>query len=265
MASLYMACRLPLSLLMIVLLLCVTFLRSVSLLHVYDRKALLNIGVMVENSHLHDINGQSKTPPPLLAYIPPYLQRPLVTLPHNTRWHRCRRCGKRGRRLVKLWAHLALVQVMPNIILFRIPRQFNHYNVWHPVEFCYSWLQPVNPEACSTLPHHRHTKICRWGRTQGNIHLLGLATQKADLGSIRMALFNTRSLTNKTFMYLNKTFLNDFFHSHLLDFFPFDENADETRWQHHFLWVPPTWMLLLQLPTAYKSWWRYCYCLQRLF
>lgn len=68
-----MAGRLPLLPFLCIVLVLLLIAPNVSPLLVYDRLSLLNIGQSVGKLPIHDFIAQPKSPPPLLALIPPYL------------------------------------------------------------------------------------------------------------------------------------------------------------------------------------------------
>ena len=63
-----------------------------------------------------------------------------------------------------------------------------------------------------SLPCRRPVRIRRRGCIPENLRPVQHASQQTDLSLVRVALINTRSVVNKTFI------LNDFFISHSLDF-----------------------------------------------
>lgn len=129
--------------------------------------------------------GQSKTPPPLLDSIPPSLWRSLGVLPSSSRRHR--QCGKRSGVRVRLKAYLLAIY------------------------YCYRWFKLVISEAGYPLPCCRPVRIQK-AFVQKHFCPVSCVSQQSDCYLIHMALINTRSLPNKTFI------LNIFFTSHFLDF-----------------------------------------------
>ncbi|MEQ2305023.1 hypothetical protein AMECASPLE_033247 [Ameca splendens] len=132
---------------------------------------------------------------------------------HHTWPHKCggrhhHRRGKRGGHNVKLLANIDLLSQQSS---YKIPREYSDFIVHHPMEYCYRWLRSTDAGTGCTPPDRSHSRIRGRGRME-NLHSLGRVLRLASQGSICMALFNTRSLTNKTFI------LKDYFCSHSLDF-----------------------------------------------
>lgn len=153
--------------------------------------------------------------PPLLSDIPEYLRRsPAVVLPRKKRY---RRRGKRGGALVRFKAYLASTCVTcPDgcyvpAVAGRLLRRRDR------------WLRPVFPD--SQIISEAHLLMVpsspRWARIHRGegVDFLNLrpldrvasAATASEDQTLRLALFNVRSLANKTFL------LNDFFTSRELD------------------------------------------------
>lgn len=109
--------------------------------------------------------GQSKTPPPFLDSIPPYLRRSPGVLPSSSR--RCRQRGKRSVVGVRLRAYLLLA-----------------------IYYCYRWLKLVIPEAGYPLP-------CCWPRKIFS----RACTESSSSG--QSCLSAVWFLINKTFFFLH--------------------------------------------------------------
>ncbi|KAK5851193.1 hypothetical protein PBY51_002007 [Eleginops maclovinus] len=183
---------------------------KVSSLLVYDRLSLLKIHDSVDRPPIQDFNDQTKPLPPVLASLPSYLWRLPVRLPRNSRR---RRRGKRGGVIRRLKAHLALSSTYSaRHPLFGPSKDGAGYGIRGSVDYSYRWLLPAVPEAGHPLPCRRHVRIRRRGCALENLRLVNRASQQTDRRLVRMALINTRSVVNKTFI------LNDFFTSHSLDF-----------------------------------------------
>lgn len=88
---------------------------------------------------------------------------------------------------------------------------------WRLRDLAYRWLQPVLPLCPSPISRDGFPRIglCRQrnGAIPGNLRSLRRALFSLDVIPLpKMALINSRSLVNKTFL------LNDFLSSHSLDF-----------------------------------------------
>ena len=92
------------------------------------------------------------------------------------------------------------------------PRDCVGYGIRGSADYSYRWLLPAVLEAGYPLPCCRPVRICRWGCALENLRPVNRSSQRTDWRLVRMALINTRSIVNKTFI------LNDFFTSYSLDF-----------------------------------------------
>ncbi len=154
---------------------------------------------------IQDFKGQPKPLPPVLASIPSYLWRPPAGSLRNSRR---RRRGRRGGVICRLRAHLASSSTYnPRHPPLDLSRECTGYDTRGSTDYSYRWLLPAVPEAGCPLPCHRPVRIRRWGCAPENLRPVNWASQQADWCLVRMALINTRSVVNKTFI------LNDFFTS----------------------------------------------------
>uniref|UniRef100_A0A8C1UC21 Reverse transcriptase domain-containing protein n=1 Tax=Cyprinus carpio TaxID=7962 RepID=A0A8C1UC21_CYPCA len=95
-----------------------------------------------------------------------------------------------------------------------LSREYDGCAVKCSSEYCYRWLQPIVPDAEYIHACRRPVRICKRHSVKENLRPLArnVISQQSGLNTLRVALINTRSLTNKTFI------LKDFFISHSLDF-----------------------------------------------
>ncbi|CAJ1066752.1 uncharacterized protein LOC125906366 [Xyrichtys novacula] len=176
MAPLCLAVRLPL-LIVLLFILCSLFVaRIVSPLRVYDRLTLLNIRDSVGKSIICGSDGHSKTPPPLLASIPPHLRRLSCCLPRKSRR---RRRGKRGGILVKVKAYLASVHD-PRRFPAGSLADYNGYDLRSSTEYRYRWLRPVLRDTGVLLPCCRPVRISQRGCVPGNLRSLSRFSRLTD-------------------------------------------------------------------------------------
>lgn len=168
--------------------------------------------------------GQSKTPPPFLEFIPPYLRCSPGVLPSSS--HRRRQCSKRSGVQVRLRAYLLLA-----------------------IYYCYRWLKLVIPEAGYPLPCCRPGRIFSRAFVQNHLRLVGHVSQQSDRYLVHMALINTRSLPNKTFI------LNNFFTSHFLDFLLLTETWNKPGDNSAFSELLPPSCSFLNSPQASGRGW----------
>lgn len=147
------------------------FYRTVSLL-VYDRLCLLQICDSVVDLPIQDFYGWTTPPPPVLASVPPYLWRPPVRLPRNSR---CRRRGRRGGVICRPRAHLALSSTFDSRrTLFDLSRECAVYDIRGSADYFYRWLLPIQRLG---LPLHcRHpVRIHRRGCAPENLRSVNWA------------------------------------------------------------------------------------------
>ncbi|XP_049891926.1 uncharacterized protein LOC126384729 isoform X1 [Epinephelus moara] len=185
------------------------FCQDVSALLVYDRQALIDIKTSHEKLLMFDYGDRTSSPPPFLASIPAYLCRSPVL------WKRCsRRRGKRGGVLVRIKAYLRAG-------LGTNPHRLS--NGLSAACWCIGirWIRPiVPPHLPGILPHSpveiplsRRSRVRYGGVNRRNLRALDRAALPGpEEKDLHLALFNARSIANKTFL------LNDFFVSRKLDF-----------------------------------------------
>ncbi|KAI2645342.1 hypothetical protein H4Q32_028855 [Labeo rohita] len=193
MAPLCLACHLLLCFLLFVL-------AVVSPAIVYDRTTLLELRFASTGL----LNAESfKLPPPLLTSIPPPLRRPVCLLSGRKRR---RRRGRRGGLHVRLRTYLDSPPL-------RCGDRLELGSAGRSRE-CYRWLRLVGPDTGVLSPCPRRGKTSTRCCVQGNLRPIPRVTSPpVNSTSFRMALCNTRSLNNKTFV------LNDAITSHNLDLF----------------------------------------------
>ncbi|XP_059181166.1 serine/threonine-protein kinase Chk2-like [Centropristis striata] len=219
----------------VTLLLCV-FCQDVSTLIVYNRQALYNIKALSESLSLSR-QGKHHSLPPVFAEVPVHLLHFPCALPRKKRF---RRRGKRGGVIVKFKAYLATSVGRSDARLIHDGRYFPAVKRALHMRGC--WIRPVLPELLTTpiagfstlpnlcpvplmfpaTPSDLAVEVPRWccqlrarrdGVTPDLLRPLKRAASPAtEELELRMALLNTRSLVNKTFL------LNDFFTSRDLDF-----------------------------------------------
>ncbi|XP_039866220.1 uncharacterized protein LOC120720561 [Simochromis diagramma] len=186
---------------------------DVSTLLVYDRQTLLNLRPL--DYQTQDFKWRSDDPPPLSKDFPDYLRH----LPSTFSQRKCsRRRGKRGGIRVRIKAllksYVAINDRYSTNILSCISALRNHANFRL---FCHRWIRPVGPYGYLDLPADLPPGRCwvrssRGGANLGNLRLLRRSPTSNSVTTLRMALLNTRSLSNKTFI------LNDLILSSGLDF-----------------------------------------------
>lgn len=208
MAPFCVACRLSLLRFLLIFLFLLLITQNVSPLLVYDRLTLLTIGKSGYISSIYGTDEQSKIPPPFLESIPAFLQRQPCFLPRKNK-NRRRRRGKRGGVRVRLRAYLDSVSMCnPDRSWGWLPAEFAGCGWRRSLACCYRWLRPV-VDPCDSgrlLSRCRTVRLSERGCVLGNLRPLSRASQKTGPCLFRMALVNTRSVTNKTFI------LNDFFY-----------------------------------------------------
>lgn len=210
MAPQCVARRLPLLGLLLICLFLLLVTRNVSPLLVYDRLTLLSICNSVEKVPIYGSVGQSATLPPFIASIPAYLWRePCLPLRRNRR----RKRGKRGGIRVRLRAYLTSSSTCDRgHPCFGSSAGFIGCNV-RSLACNYRWLRSIVPGSeCPSPRYWNRKRSSKRGCVLGNLRPLSRASQRTERRSIHMALINTRSLTNKTFI------LNDYFMTNALDF-----------------------------------------------
>ncbi len=208
MAPVRLACRLQSTWLFVIFLFLSQIFQYVSTILVYDKQTLFDIRNAVEisiNKDLRESNGSFPTP---LSTISESLsQLPCAFPGRKRRWRR----GKRGGVLIRWKLYLASFAVphsYPSARRYELVR--DRYFPWRCLEPSYCWIRPVVPVFHSIPPK----VLLRRGGVD-LINLRPLCHPSRSVGDpivVRMALVNSRSLVNKSFI------LNDFFTSRGLDF-----------------------------------------------
>ena len=176
----------------------------------YDRLKLLGIRDFVDNLPIQNFGDRARPPPPVVASVPSHLWRLPCWLPRNSRR---RRRGKRGGVICRLKAQLASYSTYnARQMLLGLSNDYAGYDIRGSMDYSYRWLLPAVPDAGYPRPCRRPVRIRRWGRALENLRPVNRASQQTDQRLVRMALINTRSVANKTFI------PNDFFTLHSLDF-----------------------------------------------
>lgn len=141
-------------------------------------------------------------PPPVLASVPPYLRRPPVPLPRNSR---CRRRGRRDGVICRPRAHLALSSTFNSRrTLFDLSRECAVYDIRGSADYFYRWLLPILSETGLPLPCCHPVRIHRRGCAPENLRSVSRAPAQTVRRMVHMALISARSVANDIFI------LNDF-------------------------------------------------------
>lgn len=178
------------------------FYRTVSFLLVYDCLCVPQIRDSVVDLPIQDFYDWMKPPPPVLASVPPYLWRPPVRLPRNSR---CRRRGRRAGVICWPRAHLALSSTFNSRrTLFDLSRGCAVYDIRGSADYFYWWLLPILSETGLPLPCCHPVRIHRRGCAPENLRSVSRAPAQTVRRMVRMALISARSVANDTFI------LNDF-------------------------------------------------------
>lgn len=202
-----MACRLQLVWLFVIVLCFSMILQHASTALVYDRLKLLTIRNSVGKLIKQDLAKASTCAPLFEFTIPESLRRPAYAVPGRKRRRRCRKRGGVSTRWKLYPASSAVLRSGSSVfrrglVLVRC--------CWVP--WC-RWIRPVVPAFDSAPSQVFLPRLHRRGVNLMNLRLLCHVSQLAyESISVKMALVNSRSVVNKTFI------LNDFFTSQCLDF-----------------------------------------------
>ncbi|KAK7883879.1 hypothetical protein WMY93_027002 [Mugilogobius chulae] len=181
--------------------------QDVTTLLVYDRHTLLNLRDSITKSTTTGFSGQSKTLPPFLASVPTTCG---VYRPHCP----ARPPEKAGQAR---WS-TGETEGLPEAVFDKrsSPRAASAGVDGFLVRYCseVSWLQSTisDSDTAGCPSRARRVSVCKRGSVQENLRPLARGSEQSDCRVIRIALINTRSLLNKTFI------LKDLFSTRALDF-----------------------------------------------
>lgn len=190
---------------LIMFVLCVsTFFQHILTHLIYDKQSLLLIRDSLELRINQDSSEPNSTTPPLEFTVPGYLRRSLYIAPGKKRR---RKRGKRGGAAVRWKIYLASLsgaRCLPSA-----PRRGTFFDCCCPRD---RWIQPVMPVVSSPPSQVFLPRLRKGGVNSTNLRSLCLTSQLThEQFSAKMALINSRSVVNKTFI------LNDFITTHHLD------------------------------------------------
>ncbi|XP_039870950.1 uncharacterized protein LOC120723533 [Simochromis diagramma] len=145
-----------------------------------------------------DFKWRPENPPPLSKDFPDYLRHLPSTFSQRKR---SRRRGKRVRIKAFLKSYVGTNDRYSINILSSIPALWDHANFRL---FCHRWIRPVGPYGYLDLPADLPPARCWVRSSRGganlNLRLLRRSPTSNSVTTLRMALLNTRSLANKTFI-----------------------------------------------------------------